>query len=141
MKVRDIMTTSVAHVRANDSCQRAAQVMRDRGVGMLVVTGDGRVIQGVITDRDLVARCMSLGGDPAEQFVGDHMDRHPATVEADTDLERATDMMRNAGLRRLPVTVAGHVIGILSLDDIALDVKHYVDAFLSVAGGYAKKVH
>lgn len=141
MKIRDVMTTSVVHITAEDSCQRAAQLMRDRGVGMLVVTKDGRVIQGVLTDRDLVVRCMSLGGDPAEHLVGEYMDRHPTTIEADTDLERAAEVMRNAGLRRLPVTSAGHVIGILSLDDIALDVKHYVDAFLSVAGGYAKKTH
>lgn len=141
MRVRDIMTTSVVRVGADDSCQRAAQLMRDRGVGMLVVTGNGRVIEGVITDRDLTVRCMSLGGDPAQHLVGEYMDRHPTTVEGDIDLERAAEMMRHARLRRLPVTAAGHVIGILSLDDVALDVKHYLNAFLSVAGDYAKQAH
>jgi CBS domain-containing protein len=114
--------------------------MRDQGVGLLVVTTDGRIIEGVITDRDLVVRCMVLGGDPDTQQVSDYMDRHPTTVDGDVELERAVQMMRNAALRRLPVTVAGaRVIGILSLDDVALDVKHYLDGFLAVVGQYSRK--
>jgi CBS domain-containing protein len=136
------MTTSIIELAATDSCQRAAQVMRDHGVGLVVVTREGRIIEGVITDRDLVVRCMALGGDPTQRQVGDYMDVHPTTVDGDVDLERAVDMMRNAGLRRLPVTTTGtHVIGLLSLDDVALDVKHYIDAFLTVAGRYARKAH
>ena len=140
MKVRDAMTMNVVEVAANDTCQRAAQLMRDHDVGTLIVTREGRLIEGVITDRDLVVRCMSLGGDPAEHHVADYMDQHPTTVDADIELERAVQMMRNARLRRLPVTVSGsHVIGLLSLDDVALDVKHYLDAFLAVAGQYSRK--
>jgi len=142
MKVRDAMTMSVVEVRAGETCHKAAQLMRDDDVGMLVVTTEGRVIEGVITDRDLVVRCMALGGDPALHSVGDYMDKHPTTVDADADLERAAEIMRNAGLRRLPVTVAGaRVIGILSFDDVAVDVKHYLDAFLAVAGQYSRKAH
>ena len=140
MKVRDVMTMSVVEVSADATCQRAAQLMRDQDVGMLVVTREGRIIEGVITDRDLVVRCLALGGSPEEQRVGDFMDHHPTTVDADIELERAVEIMRNAGLRRLPVTVTGtHVIGMLSLDDVALDVKHYLDAFLAVAGQHSHK--
>jgi len=142
MKVKDVMTMSVVVLKATDSCQQAAQAMRDQGVGMVVVTNEGRIIEGVITDRDLVVRCMALGGDPAQRQVGEYMDVHPTTVDADMELERAVEIMRNAALRRLPVTTVGtHVIGLLSLDDVALDVKHYLDAFLAVAGQYARKGH
>ena len=140
MKVRDVMTTSIVEITADGTCQRAAQLMREKNVGALVVTRDGRIIDGVITDRDLVVRCMALGGDPATQHVGDYMDRHPTTVDGDVELERAVEMMRNARLRRLPVTVTGtRIIGVLSVDDIALDVKHYLDGFLTVAGQYSQK--
>lgn len=140
MKVKDAMTRSVVHAGATESCYRAAQLMRDHGVGLLVVTTKDGVIEGVITDRDLVVRCTALGGDPAQHLIGDYMDAHPTTVAADLELERAVEIMRNADRRRLPVTVAGaQVVGLLSLDDVAVDVKHYLDAFLGVAGHYAGK--
>ena len=142
MKVRDAMTMTLVEVAATDSCQHAAQLMRDHGVGMLVVTKPGRILEGVLTDRDLVVRCLALGGDPAERLVGDYMDVHPTAVDADVELEKAVEIMRNGDLRRLPVTFAGaRVMGVLSLDDVALDIKHYLDAFLSVSGHYAHKAH
>jgi hypothetical protein len=68
------------------------------------------------------------------------MDTHPVHVEGDLELERAVETMRNMGLRRLPVTEGGaRVIGVLSLDDVALDAKHYLDAFFSVSGRYSQK--
>jgi Mg/Co/Ni transporter MgtE len=68
------------------------------------------------------------------------MDVHPTAVDADLELEKAVEIMRNADLRRLPVTLAGaRVIGVLSVDDVAVDIKHYLDAFLSVSGHYARK--
>jgi len=140
MKVRDAMTITLVEVSASDTCQHAAQLMRDHNVGMLVVTKPGRVLEGVLTDRDLVVRCLVLGGDPAQHTVGDYMDAHPTAVDADVELEKAVEIMRNGDLRRLPVTLAGaRVIGVLSLDDVALDIKHYLDAFLSVSGHYAHK--
>lgn len=140
MKVKDVMNFGLVEVSAGDSCERAAQLMRDHGVGMLVATREGRIIEGVITDRDLVVRCMALGGDPATRPVGEHMDLHPITVDSDVDLETAVEMMRNADVRRMPVTVSGaQVIGVLSLDDVALDVKHYLDAFLAVSSHYSQR--
>jgi CBS domain-containing protein len=135
------MTTKVLEVRPEENCQHAAELMRDHGAGTLVVTTGDHMIEGVITDRDLVVRCTALGGDPAAHTIGDYMDRHPTTVDAELDLERAVEVMRNTGHRRLPVTERGiRVIGMLSLDDVALDVKHYLDAFLAVAGQYSHKV-
>jgi CBS domain-containing protein len=140
VNVKEVMTPKVVEMGAQDSCYKAAQLMRDHGVGMVVVTTGPRILEGVITDRDITVRCTALGGDPAARPVGEYMDTHPLSVDGDIELERAVDMMRNAGLRRLPVTEAGsRVIGILSLDDIALDAKHYLDAFLAVASQYAHK--
>lgn len=140
MKVKDVMNFALIEVSSGDSCQRAAELMRDHGVGMLVVTKEGRIIEGVITDRDLVVRCMALGGDPAMRPVGVCMELHPTTVDGGVDLEKAVEMMRNADIRRMPVTISGaRVIGVLSLDDVAHDVKQYLDAFLAVAGHHSQK--
>src|SRR3990167_2037453 len=95
MKVRDIMSMTIEEISAEATCQEAAQKMRDQDVGMLIVTRAGRLIDGVLTDRDLVTRCVALGADPAEHRVGEYMDRHPTTVHGDLDLERAVEIMRN----------------------------------------------
>jgi predicted transcriptional regulator len=68
------------------------------------------------------------------------MNAHPTTVDGEMELDRAVNVMRNAGLRRLPVTRAGaRVVGVLSLDDVAIDLQHYLDAFLAVAGQHSRK--
>ncbi len=146
MKVRDVMASHVIEVRQTDTCERAAQLMREHRTGSLVVVTREDVIAGVVTDRDLVVECVALGRDPKEQEVGqcvatDYANMsHPATVEANMELEEAVDLMEKAGVHRLPVTEDGvHCIGILSLDDIAEDVRHYLNAFLAVAGQYHRK--
>ena len=140
MKVRDVMSQAIVEVPAHATCQGAAQLMRQWGVGLLLVTKEGRELEGMITDRDLVTHCMAGGGDPAGQHVRDYMEKEPTTVDADTELERALELMRKTHHRRLPAVEAGkRVIGLLSLDDVALDVRHYTDAFLSVAGQYSRR--
>lgn len=139
MKVRDVMSMAIVEVPAHASCEGAAKLMRQWGVGLLLVTKEGRELEGIITDRDLVTRCMAAGGDPAHLQVGDYMERQPITVEPDCDLERALEIMRKTRHRRLPVTEGNKVVGLLSLDDVALDVRHYTDAFLAVAGQYSRR--
>ena len=140
MKVRDVMSMNIEEISSDATCQEAAQKMRGCNVGMLIVTGEGRLLEGVLTDRDLVTRCVALGADPAEHRVDEYMDRHPTTVEGSLELEQAVEIMRNTRHHRLPVTVAGNkVIGILSLDDVAVDVKRYADAFLAAAGQYSHR--
>ncbi|MGB2695401.1 MAG: CBS domain-containing protein [Dehalococcoidia bacterium] len=140
MKVRDVMSMAIVEVPAHATCQGAAQLMRQWGVGMLLVTKEGRELEGIITDRDLVTRCLATADEPAQLQVRDYMEQRPTTVEADCDLERALEVMHKTHHRRLPVTEGGKkVVGLLSIDDVALDVKHYTDAFLSVAGQYSRR--
>lgn len=140
MKVSNVMSTTIEEIRANSTCQEAARQMRDSGVGMLVVTRGGRVIEGVLTDRDLVTRCVAAGADPTSQPVSEYMDRNPTTVSSEMDLERAVEIMRTTRHHRLPVIISGNkVVGMVSLDDVALDVKHYTDAFLAAASQYSHR--
>jgi CBS domain-containing protein len=140
MKVRDVMSMAIVEVPAHATCEGAARLMKQWGVGMLLVTKEGRLLEGIITDRDLVTRCMTAGGDPATLQVADYMEKEPTTVEADCDLDRALEVMRRTHHRRLPVIEGGNkVVGLLSLDDVALDVRHYTEAFLSVAGQYSRR--
>ena len=142
MKVRDVMTSPVVEIRESDTVQKAAEIMAARGTGALVVTDKDHFIRGIVTDRDLVTMCLAVGYDPKTLPVGDcvaedYAGSHPTTVKQDASLEDAIELMQQAGVHRLPVTEdALHAVGMLSFDEIAVDVKNYLDAFLSVAGRY-----
>jgi CBS domain-containing protein len=138
MKVREAMASPAIEISAEQSCQQAAAMMRDYATGALVVVSEteGRRIDGLITDRDLVVRCLSLGVDPSTQLVGKYCDYKPATIGVEEDLETAIEIMRTAGVRRLPVTDGSNLVGMLSFDDVAVDVQRYLTSFLALASQY-----
>jgi signal-transduction protein with cAMP-binding, CBS, and nucleotidyltransferase domain len=117
-KVRDIMTANPVGVRAEQTIGDAARVMRDAGVGaVLVVAGDS--LRGVVTDRDLVIRGLAEGLD-ADSAVGPLCSAEVIGVDADADISQAQWLMRENAIRRLPVIDAGQITGIVSLGDIAV---------------------
>jgi CBS domain-containing protein len=138
MKVREAMASPVIEISADETCQQAAAMMRDFRTGALVVVAEaeGTRTEGLITDRDLVVRCLALGVDPSKQFVGKYCDHKPTTIGPDEDLENAIEIMRTEGVRRLPVMDGNRVVGMLSFDDVAVDVQRYVTSFLALASQY-----
>ncbi len=139
MKVRDLMAQPTISIATDETCRRAAELMRDFETGSLIVTGSDGIIVGIVTDRDLVIRCMALDANPDTKLIGDICDLHPTTVTADMDSEEAVLLMQSSGVRRLPVVdTTNHAIGMLSMDDIASDIRRYIDAFVAVAGQYSR---
>lgn len=80
--------------------------------------GDGR-LRGIVTDRDIVLRCVAAEEDPAQVPVRDIMTRNCATVSPGDDCREATRLMAAQQVRRLPVTEGGKIVGIVSLGDLA----------------------
>jgi CBS domain-containing protein len=124
MKVGSICRREVVTVTPNIDLVAAAQVMRERHVGLLVVvepepdTTYGRPI-GVLTDRDIVVSVVARGADPKVLTVADLMKRYPAMVDEADPLEQALHTMRRMGVRRLPVVgSAGMLTGVVALDDM-----------------------
>lgn len=116
-----IMRTDVAHISVRDTMDSAAQRMRQLDVGALpICDGDGRPV-GIITDRDIVVKCIALGHNPQTTTAGELAqgagDLH--TVDVATDLDAAIALMRNHQIRRLPVTDDGRLVGIVTEADIA----------------------
>jgi CBS domain-containing protein len=110
----------VAFAHADDTVEKAAQVMRDRHVGCLVVQDDGHPA-GIVTDRDLVIRVLAEGRDAASSRLGDFVTYDPATVSVDDGIETAVDRMRRHGVRRLPIVDQnGDVVGIVTADDLVV---------------------
>jgi CBS domain-containing protein len=112
-------TRRVVTANANESVERAACIMRDQGVGCLVVTGEGRP-HGIVTDRDLVLRVLAEGVD-ASTPVGDFTTYGPFTVSVHDTIETASTRMREHGVRRLPIVDdTGKVVGIVTADDLLM---------------------
>jgi CBS domain-containing protein len=111
-------------VRPSDELIKAAQLMRERHIGYLVVVEasmaeGGWVPVGVLTDRDIVVTVVAQGADARALRVGDVMTRKPATVLAEDSVADALGEMRRVGVRRLPVLgEGGTVCGVISMDDV-----------------------
>jgi CBS domain-containing protein len=119
--VGDIMTRNPRVVGADRPVVAAATLMRDEGIGAVVVT-DSDQVYGILTDRDIVVRALAEGRDPARTRIGDVCSRELTTVRPTDPLQHALELMRERTVRRLPVLdESGEVVGILSLGDVALE--------------------
>lgn len=112
----------------------AARLMRQRSIGALPVCEDDGTLAGMLTDRDIVVRCVSAGDDPQTATVRGIMSRDPVTIEADADVRTAMTAMRAAQVRRLPVTEGGKLAGVLSIDDIARSSKWDMECAQALCG-------
>ncbi len=122
MKVRDIMTTHPFVVTPGDSISYAAEIMRHQQVGALPVIeqlAKGKLV-GILTDRDIVVRCVARAHDPT-CLVGDHMSALPLeTVGPDADVDEVMEKMERAQVRRIPVLDQFNVlVGIVAQADLA----------------------
>ena len=104
------------------SLVQAAQLMRDHHVGSLVVvdeTGAGRLVVGMLTDRDIITAVIAQEVDPATLVVEDVMTSEVVSALEDDSLMDVLGLMRRKGLRRVPVTSAGGALqGLITLDDL-----------------------
>jgi CBS domain-containing protein len=93
-------------------------VLRDEGVGCVVVAEEGRPI-GIVTDRDLVVRVMAAGLDPDETPLRDIMSGEPVFLADKRGIDQLVATMRQERIRRIPIVDAeGRLEGVVSLDDL-----------------------
>jgi len=114
------VTTDVRTIDGQTTLVGAAQVMRDTDTGVVPVV-NGAVIEGVITDRDIVIRAIAEGADPNSALVQDYLTRNPTYAEPDTTIQQATQLMQRDQVRRLPVVDGTQLVGIISIGDLAVD--------------------
>lgn len=119
MKIADLMSTRVVTIAPEESAALAARLLSRYNLGALPVCGgDGR-LRGMVTDRDIVLRCVAAEEDPAQTPVRDIMTRGCATVSPQDDCREATRLMAQQQVRRLPVVDRGKLVGMISLSDLA----------------------
>ncbi len=120
MNVSEIMTTNVATAEPDSTLEEVATMMKDENVGAIPVVDDDELV-GIVTDRDIVVRCIAEGKDPSECEAEEIVSEDLETVSPDDDVRRAAEIMQRKQIRRLPVCdEAGKLVGMLSLGDIAV---------------------
>jgi len=119
MKVSEIMNSNVISLKAEDTVSRAAALFARHNIGALPVCGNDGRLRGIVTDRDIVLRCIAGEYQPEETKVREIMTRGVSTVSPEDDIRAATHLMSEEQVRRLPVVDSGRVVGMISLGDIA----------------------
>ena len=119
---RDIMTPDPQCVKEDETLVDAARLMRDLDVGALPICGNDERLKGMLTDRDIVVKCIADGGDPSSVTAGSLGQGKPVTIGADDDIQEALEVMQVHQVRRLPVIDGHDLVGIISQADIALSL-------------------
>lgn len=111
----------VGCVSPRASIVQASRDMKARGIGAVVVISDDDKPIGLLTDRDITLRVVAEGKDPEKCTVEEVMTSGVVSLPQDASLEQATELMRDHGVRRIPIVDAnGGVTGLVSLDDVLL---------------------
>ena len=134
MKLREVMTHPVIRIHPDETVAVAARTLTHYNIGILPVCGgDGRLC-GLVTDRDLVTRCLAAGRSPANTPVRDVMTAQVISVRPDLDASMAASLMGREQIRRLPVVENGRLCGMVSLGDLAVQEESGVDAADALSG-------
>ena len=134
MKLREIMTREVVRINPEESVAVAARTLTHYNIGMLPVCDTRGRVCGLVTDRDLVTRCVASGKNPSATPVRDVMTKNVIWAESGMDVAVAAHLMGSQQIRRLPVIENGKLCGMVSLADMANREESTVDAGDALAG-------
>lgn len=119
MKVREVMTDSVIKIHPEESVAVAARALAHYNIGILPVCRNDGSICGLVTDRDLVTRCLAAGKSPENTHVREVMTGQVISAQPEMDTGAAAHLMGRRQIRRLPVVDNGRLCGMVSLGDLA----------------------
>jgi CBS domain-containing protein len=114
----EIMNTPVITLKVNDMVGDAARKMTTHRIGSVVVLNGSSKPVGILTERDIVARCVAQAKDPWKTQIGDVMSQPLITATDNTDAKKALDLLHLRKIRRLGVTREGKLVGIISERDL-----------------------
>ena len=117
---RDVMHTGAECVDENETLSSAAEMMRDLHVGAVPICGADRRLHGIITDRDIVVRCVAEGFDPTTMTAREMAQGTPIWVHIDDDSDEIVRVMVESGVRRVPVLENHQLVGMISEADLAV---------------------
>ena len=142
MKVCDVMSDKVVCISQNEPVSAAAKLLKQCNVGALPVCDGQKKLRGVLTDRDIVTRCVAAGADPQATAVSEIMSRGIVTATPFDEVEQAAKVMSGDQVRRLPVLSEGRLVGMLSLCDLARNANCEMEAgaaLTEISSGFRRK--
>ncbi|BCB90051.1 CBS domain-containing protein [Phytohabitans suffuscus] len=120
---REIMHAGAECIGAEQSLADAARRMRDLHVGAMPICGEDDRLQGIITDRDIVVRCIAEGRDPKLTMASELAQGPPIWVEAEADVQQVLAVMEQNAVRRVPVLAEHRLVGMISEADLATHLR------------------
>ncbi|MFD9966811.1 CBS domain-containing protein [Streptomyces sp. NPDC059011] len=130
---REIMHIGATCVQESETLADAARRMGELGIGALPICGPDDRLHGIITDRDIVVKCIARGKDPKTMTAGMLEQGKPVTIDAGADSDEVLRAMEHHRIRRLPVVENHRLVGMISEADLARrlpdeQVGHFVEA-------------
>ena len=122
MKVSEIMTKDVISLSVDDTTEHAAQLMKEHNIGAIPVDREEKVV-GIVTDRDIVLRCIAENKNTKTQKVREIMTSNPVVGEVNMNVDDAARIMSERQIRRLPIVESNKLVGMVSLGDLAVQPK------------------
>jgi len=105
--------------------------MADNHIGSILVSGP-QGLAGILTDRDLTLSVLGGELDPKTTPLGEVMSEEVVTCNIDADLDEVVCLMREHGVRRIPITENGRPVGLVTFDDLVVDGSVGLDALRSI---------
>jgi len=121
MKVKDCMCKNIVWAKPNDSVYDVVNQMNEIHIGCVPVCDENNKVVGIVTDRDVVLRCIACDKDSKQTPVSDIMTTNVYTVNSEDNVSNAIEKMNNWKVRRIPVEAEGMLEGIVTLGDLAKD--------------------
>ena len=119
MQVKDIMNANVVSINPDESATLAARLLHRHNVGSLPVCALDGKLRGIVTDRDIVLRCVASECDPDATKIKEIMTRGVVSVTPEADVQEASRLMAAEQVRRLPVVKNDRLVGMVALGDMA----------------------
>ena len=129
MLLHEIMTLQPTTIGPEASVLEAAQRLQEARVGCLLVVKDD-VLEGVLTDRDIVVRCLASGHNAGSCRVSSHMTQPVVTAPHTMDVLEAAHLMTEHSIKRVPITEHGRLVGVVSSSDVAAAIDRPVHDLL-----------
>ena len=142
MKIRDLMTAHVIKVAPEETVEVAARTLTQHNIGILPVCDHRGKLCGLVTDRDLVTRCIAANRLPANTPVGDVMTLQVTAADPDMEADVVAGIMGRQQVRRLPVVENGRLCGIVSIADLARQkqsIQTAADALERISGNISAR--
>lgn len=130
MKCSEIMTKEIKACHSESTVKEAVQLMKQLNCGVMPVVDKNNVLQGIVTDRDIVFYTILNDKEPELTFLSEFMTKNVITCHADDNLDTAIHKMSKYQVRRIPIVDDNHkLLGLITLGDVAVKAKEEHETF------------